>query len=456
MMVHNHRMADGVDATSASASGKLGELPWRQSDMPGPIEFLKFFHHHAPCRHVDAQGKCFRGEDDLHQPLFEQSFDNLAEERHHASMMRRESFLQGEAELREMQSLQILLTELAFDHLIDDTADATHLVIGGEFESGVDALFDGLIASVAGEDEIDARQDAEEIQFINHGPTTWRMAFGSAGMVVPFAALSSVGALLSPTFRGLAVELIEPAHQLGVELVCLIAVFITSIQVDEFRFGVVVRLNKHMLFQRHGPFFGHHQRGVATDRFNPFGEVLDIRHGCGQADDSHALGQVDDHFLPHRPAETVGEIVHLVKNHVTQGVKRHGMLVEHVAQDLGGHDHDVGFGVDGRVAGKQADSVRPVRFDQIMVFLIAQRFDWRGVERFDVTLLGQIDREISHDRLAGSGGRGDEHIVAGFQRIIGFDLEIVQFEWHGPCETRRDRLAFGLRLFERRIALRGR
>ena len=42
-----------------------------------------------------------------------------------------------------MQSLQILLTELAFDHLINDTADATHLVIGGEFESGVDALFDG-------------------------------------------------------------------------------------------------------------------------------------------------------------------------------------------------------------------------------------------------------------------------------------------------------------------------
>ena len=73
-------------------------------------------------------------------------------------MMRRESFLQGEAELREMQSLQILLTELAFDHLIDDTADATHLVIGGEFESGVDALFDGLIASVAGEDEIDAQR----------------------------------------------------------------------------------------------------------------------------------------------------------------------------------------------------------------------------------------------------------------------------------------------------------
>ena len=66
-----------------------------------------------------------------------------------------------------------------------------------------------------------------------------------------------------------------------------------------------------------------------------------------------------------------------------------------------------------------------------MVFLIAQRFDWRGVERFDVTLLGQIDREISHDRLAGSGGRGDEHIVAGFQRIIGFDLEIVRIALRG-------------------------
>ena len=98
-------------------------FPWRRRPSPAPLRTVvrQFGGRAPPCQHDAAR-----------------------------------ILLQGEAELREMQSLQILLTELAFDHLIDDTADATHLVIGGEFESGVDALFDGLIASVAGEDEIDA------------------------------------------------------------------------------------------------------------------------------------------------------------------------------------------------------------------------------------------------------------------------------------------------------------
>ncbi len=57
VMVDDYRMADGIDATSAGATGQLGELAWRQRHMPGAIEFLKLFDHHASCRHIDAQSQ---------------------------------------------------------------------------------------------------------------------------------------------------------------------------------------------------------------------------------------------------------------------------------------------------------------------------------------------------------------------------------------------------------------
>ena len=99
MMVHDHRVSYGVDAPSTRPAGQLGKLPRRQTDMTRAIEFLKLLHHHTSCRHVDTQGKRFRGEDDFHQTFFEQSLDDLAEKRDHAGVVRRESLFKREAEL---------------------------------------------------------------------------------------------------------------------------------------------------------------------------------------------------------------------------------------------------------------------------------------------------------------------------------------------------------------------
>ena len=119
-MVDNHGMADGVDATTSRTSGQLGELPRRKPDVPGAVVFLKFLDHYATRRHIDSQSQCLRGEHHFDKTFLEQTFDNLTEQGDHAGMMRCKSFLQGKAELRKMQSLQILLAELSIDHLIDN------------------------------------------------------------------------------------------------------------------------------------------------------------------------------------------------------------------------------------------------------------------------------------------------------------------------------------------------
>ena len=45
-------------------------------------------------------------------------------------------------------------------------------------------------------------------------------------------------------------------------------------------------------------------------------------------------------------------------------------LVEHVAQDLGGHHDDVGIGVDRVVAREQADPRRADPFAQVAILLV--------------------------------------------------------------------------------------
>ncbi len=164
---------------------------------------------------------------------------------------------------------------------------------------------------------------------------------------------------------------------------------------------------------------------------------------------------MDDHFLPYRATETICEIMHLIENHIPQCLKRHGMLIQHVAEHFGGHDHDIGLGIDRRVAREQSDLVRTILIHEIMVFLVAQRLDRRRVESLDVMLLRQINGEIRHHRLAGAGRSRDKHVVSRLQRIIRPQLEIIKFERHGLREPRGNRLAFGLGFTECGVPLRG-
>ena len=208
-----------------------------------------------------------------------------------------------------------------------------------------------------------------------------------------------------------------------------------------------------MLLQRDGTALGDHQLSVAADGGYPGREILDIGDRGGQSDDADLPGKMDDDLLPDRAAEPVGEVMDLVEYDEPQRVERGRMLVEHVAQYLGRHDDDVGLGVDRDVARQQPDAVGAVNGGQVMVLLVAQRLDRRGVERLDITLAGQIHREVGHHGLACARRGRDEHVLPPLQRVYRVLLEIVQVERQRGCETRGDARVMRLTLLECGIPL---
>ena len=114
-------------------------------------------------------------------------------------------------------------------------------------------------------------------------------------------------------------------------------------------------------------------------------------------------GQVNDHLFPHRSAHLIGQVMHLVEDNdtqVIQGCPR----VDHVAAHLGRHDDDRSFGVNRRVAGRQADVVRPVEVAQLKVLLVGQRLDGRRVKGAHAALQGHVGTELADDSLARARG----------------------------------------------------
>ena len=210
----------------------------------------------------------------------------------------------------------------------------------------------------------------------------------------------------------------------------------------------------HVLVERHRPALLDDRRGLAADRLQPLAELLGVGHRRGQRDQRHRLGQVDDHLLPDRAAEPVGEVVHLVHHDVAEPGQRRGAGVEHVAQHLGGHHHDRRLAVDGVVPGEQADLVGAVPSHQVGELLVRQRLDRGGVEALAALLQRQVHGELADQRLARPGRRRDQHAAAGLELLAGPDLEVVEREvvqLHEVGEHRRALLAP-----EPRVALSGR
>ena len=105
------------------------------------------------------------------------------------------------------------------------------------------------------------------------------------------------------------------------------------------------------------------------------------------------------------------------------------MRVDHVAQDFGRHDEDVGVVVDGGVAGEEADGFWAVCCYEVVVFLVAEGFDGGGVEAFGASGEGEADGEFADDGFAGAGGGADEDAVVVFDGLAGLVLEFVEGEF---------------------------
>ena len=195
--------------------------------------------------------------------------------------------------------------------------------------------------------------------------------------------------------------------------------------------------DQHVLPQRHRPVLVDDDGGVAAHGLDPAAELLGIAHRRRQADQPHILGQVQDHLFPHRAAHPVGQEVHLVHHHMRKSVQRIRPGVQHVAQHLGGHDHHRRVTVDRLVAGQQADVLRAVAADQIVVLLVAQRLDRRGVEALSARRQRQVHRELADDGLARAGRRAHQHAVAAFQRLTRLPLERIEPKRQQLAELRQ-------------------
>ena len=184
----------------------------------------------------------------------------------------------------------------------------------------------------------------------------------------------------------------------------------------------------HVLPQRHRPVLVDDDRGVAAHGDQPVAELLGVAHRGRQADQRDVLGELQDHLLPHRAAEPVGQVVHLVHHDEAEVGQLPAARVDHVAQHLGGHHHHLGVAVHGGVAGEQPDGGLPVPLDEVGVLLVGQRLDRRRVEALPALGQREVHRELADHGLARPGRRADEHAVPLLQRLARPPLEIVERE----------------------------
>ena len=343
-------------------------------------------------------------------------------------MVRRQPGQESFAPLPEAENVQVLLRERPGPP-VDDLGDLRPLVLRREPQAGQQALVDGGVAAVPAEDEGDRRQQA--------------------GAVQPLDDVRSGGGSPPRPVRGVAAA--RPAAAPAVDPTLVLAHVPHQFRVDDRRAalpgGLAARglallagvggraqreqvehpvTDEHVLPERHRPHLADHDRRVAADGDQPLAELLGVAHRRRQRDQGDRLREVDDHLLPDGTAEPVGEVVHLVHDHVAEAVDRRGVGVEHVAEHLGGHHDHRRVAVDRVVPGQQADLVLAVPIDQVGVLLVGQRLDRRRVERLAALGEGLVDGELAHHGLPGTGGCADEDTGALVERLARLDLERVE------------------------------
>ena len=132
--------------------------------------------------------------------------------------------------------------------------------------------------------------------------------------------------------------------------------------------------------ERHRALGARHGLDGAAQSRHPRRHLGDVADRRRQADQADVPRRLDDQLLPHGAARVVVDVVDLVEDDVADTVDARGLVVQHVAQDLGGHHDHRGAVVDGVLAGDEADAVRAEPLAEVVVLLVAQRFQRRRVD----------------------------------------------------------------------------
>ena len=192
--------------------------------------------------------------------------------------------------------------------------------------------------------------------------------------------------------------------------------------------------------QRHRPEIAHDEPGRPVDRLDPIGQLPGIGHRRREGHQLDHRRAMNDRFLPDGSALGVVHVVALVEHHglhVGQGViALVGLGVEHVSEDLRGHDDDGGLPIHGEVPGHQTDAFRPELLAEVPELLVRERLERRCVE--DLLTVGEsaVNRVLANQGFARAGGSTHHHRVALVQGLNRLELKVIEAEGKQLLEGR--------------------
>ena len=451
----HHGVPLDVDAAPPGPPGQLGVLPRGQLSVRLAVPLVQFLDDDGPGRHVDAQGQRLGREHHADQAGREQLLDHLLKGGEHPGVVGGDAPLQAGEPFAVAEHGEVLVRDVRGPPL-HELGDRGHLIGLGEPQPGGQALLHGRVAAGPAEDELDSRQQPGPVEpgddlgpvrrpapaGARRGRAAAAAARAAPRVTAPAAARRTAAAGRRDLRLGPPIPLRHP-HQLGVHA-------------GAGRIGEQViqpAPGHHVLPQRDRPVLVHDDGDAAAQVVQPVAELLGVADRGRQGHQPHRLRQMDDDLLPHGAAGPVGQVVHLVQDHVTEALEGGRSGVEHVPEHLGGHHHDGRLAVDAVIASEQPDGTAVVAADQVGVLLVGQRLDRGGVEALEPAFQGQVHGELPDHGLARAGRRGDQDPVAGVQRGARPDLEVVEFEAVQRAEA--GQLGVGLPVTELRVTFRG-
>ncbi|OPZ65268.1 MAG: hypothetical protein BWY85_00685 [Firmicutes bacterium ADurb.Bin506] len=152
-----------------------------------------------------------------------------------------------------------------------------------------------------------------------------------------------------------------------------------------------------------------HAHIVAFDVADPERQLIGVGYRGGEAKKAHAVGHENDRLLPHRAPVFICEVVDLIEDHVRYSGKIAGAQMEHVAEDLRGHNEDLSTCVYRHVTCDDPDVLRAEQALELLVLLVAQCLDGRGVYDPAAGMELPLDQVVCHKGLAHTGRRRHKH-----------------------------------------------
>ena len=133
---------------------------------------------------------------------------------------------------------------------------------------------------------------------------------------------------------------------------------------------------------------------------HPIGDFLKVADGGRQTDELDVGRCLDDDLFPDRAARKVIDVVNLVEDDIADPLKALRVLVNQVAQNFRGHDHDRRQRIDRVFTGHETHVPLAMPAAVIAELLIGKRLQGGGVDGPRVRLEGAQDGVVGDYRFA--------------------------------------------------------